>query len=174
MKTYFHITGRFLWKPHTLNPPKSIQSNPQPPNTSQNHPQPPKITQNHQQLPKTTHNQMVWSFHTRGRKIFSSFYLILQLLENNLCNWLRYFWEVFLRYNNTQNRSFTDGLQNRCSENYCKFHWKATVLESLLNKVVALNECSFIKKRLQLRCFPVKLTNILRTPFLHNTTGGCF
>ena len=52
--------------------------------TTQNHPQPAKTTQNHHQLPKITHNQMVWTFHISGRKIFSLFYLILQLLENNL------------------------------------------------------------------------------------------
>ena len=49
------------------------------------------ISQNHQQLPKTTHNQMVWNFHISDRKIFSSFYLILQFLKNNLHNWLTYF-----------------------------------------------------------------------------------
>ena len=59
--------------------------------TSQNHPQPVRTTHNHQQLPKTTHNKMVWNFYTSGRKIFSSFCLILQLLEKNLRNWLRYF-----------------------------------------------------------------------------------
>ena len=34
--------------------------------------------------------------------------------------------------------------------------------------------CNFIKKRLQHRCFPVKLAKFLRTPFLKNTSGGCF
>ena len=131
-------------------------------------------TRNHPKASKTTHNQMVWSFHTSGRKIISSYYLILQLLENNLRNWLRYFWEFFLLYNNTQKRSFTDFLQNWCSKNYCKFCRKTLVLESLLIKVVALNACSFIKKRPQLSCFPAKLANIFRTTFLKNTTGDCF
>ena len=60
---------------------------------------------------------------------------------------------------------FRDVLQNRCSGNYCKFHWKMPVLESLLNKVVALNACRFLKKWLQHRSFPVKLVKILRAPF---------
>ena len=117
---------------------------------------------------------MVWNFQAAGRKIFSSFYLTLQLLENNLRKWLRYFWEFFIRFNITQKQSFTDVLENRCSENYCKFHWKTPTLESLLNKVVVLNVCNFIKKSLQHRCFPVKLAKIFRTPFLQSTTGGCF
>ena len=40
------------------------------------------------------------------------------------------------------------------------------VLESLLNKVAALNEYNFFKKRLKHRFFPVKLAKIFRTPFL--------
>ena len=42
------------------------------------------------------------------------------------------------------------------------------VLESLFNKVAGLQACSFIKKRLQQRCFPVKLAKFLRTPILKN------
>ena len=38
------------------------------------------------------------------------------------------------------------------------------MLVSLFNKVVDLKVCSFIKKRLQYKCFPVKLAKILRTP----------
>ena len=30
--------------------------------------------------------------------------------------------------------------------------------------------CNFIKKRLQHRCFPMKFTKSLRTPFLQNTS----
>ena len=45
---------------------------------------------------------------------------------------------------------------------------------SLFNKVAVLKTCNFIKKRLQHRCFPVKIARFLRTPFLHNTSDGCF
>ena len=62
----------------------TTQNQPKPPTTSQNHPQPLKTPQNHLQ-------PNGFKFHTSGRKHFSSFYLILQLLENNLRNWLRYF-----------------------------------------------------------------------------------
>ena len=51
---------------------------------------------------------------------------------------------------------------------YRKFHRKTPMLESLLNKVSGLQICSFIKKRLQGRCFPVKFANFLRTPILKN------
>ena len=45
---------------------------------------------------------------------------------------------------------------------------KNVVLESLFNKVAGLQACSFIKKRLQQRCFPVKLAKFLRTTILKN------
>ena len=61
------------------------------PKPTHNHPKPTKTTHNHQQLPKTTYNQMVWNCHISDRKIFFSFYVILQFLENNLPNWFRYF-----------------------------------------------------------------------------------
>ena len=48
------------------------------------------------------------------------------------------------------------------------------MLESLFNKVVDLKAWNFIKKRLEHRCFPVKLAKFLRTTFLQNTSGGCF
>ena len=48
------------------------------------------------------------------------------------------------------------------------------MLESLLNKVAALNVWNFIKKILQHRYFPVSFTKFLRTPFLKNTSDGCF
>ena len=48
------------------------------------------------------------------------------------------------------------------------------MLESLFNKVVDLKAYKFIKKILQQRCFPVKFEKFLRTPFLQNTSGGCF
>ena len=37
-----------------------------------------------------------------------------------------------------------------------------------------LQACSFIKKRLQHRCFRVKFSKCLRTSFLQNISGGCF
>ena len=45
-----------------------------------------------------------------------------------------------------QKHSLADVLQNRCQA------------------------CNFIKKRLQHRCFPMKFTKSLRTPFLQNTS----
>ena len=44
-------------------------------------------------------------------------------------------------------------------------HRKTPVFESLFTKVTGLNACSFIKKRLRHRCFPVKFPRILRTSF---------
>ena len=39
------------------------------------------------------------------------------------------------------------------------------MLGSLFNKVVDLQSCNFIKRRLQHRCFPVNIAKILRTAF---------
>ena len=44
---------------------------------------------------------------------------------------------------------------------------KIPVLESLFNKIADLKTCSFAKKRLQHRCFPVKFAKFLRTPFFN-------
>ena len=48
------------------------------------------------------------------------------------------------------------------------------MLESFLNKVSGLKVWNFIKKKLQHRCFPVKLMKFFRTPFLQNISGGRF
>ena len=43
------------------------------------------------------------------------------------------------------------------------------MLESLFNKLLGLQSCDFIKKRLQQRCFPVNTTKSLRTSlFIEN------
>ena len=56
----------------------------------------------------------------------------------------------------------------RCSWKFRNIHRKTPTLESLFNKVAALQACNFIKKRLQHMCFPVNITKFLRTPILKN------
>ena len=60
---------------------------------------------------------------------------------------------------------------NRCTWTFTIFTGKHVCGRGFFNKVAGLQACSFIKKRLQQRCFAVKL---LRTAFLKNTSGGCF
>ena len=48
------------------------------------------------------------------------------------------------------------------------------MVEFLFSDVAALKTCNFIKKKLRHRCFPVNIVKFLRTPFLQNTSGGCF
>ena len=43
------------------------------------------------------------------------------------------------------------------------------MLESLFNKVAGPQLCNFVSKRLQHRCFAVKLAKFLRTPIFKNT-----
>ena len=49
-----------------------------------------------------------------------------------------------------------------------------TMMEFLSNKVAGPQASNFMKKRLQHRCFSVKLAKSLRTAFLKNTSGVCF
>ena len=45
---------------------------------------------------------------------------------------------------------------------------RASMLESLFNKVAGSKACSFIKKRHQHMCFLVNTAKLLRTPILKN------
>ena len=47
---------------------------------------------------------------------------------------------------------------------FCSFFLMAPVFKSLLNKVASLQNCNFIKKRCQHRCFLVRFAKFLRTP----------
>ena len=53
----------------------------------------------------------------------------------------------------------------------CKIIRKKPMLESPFNKVVGLEVCNFIKKRLQHRCFPVSFTKICKNTFFQSTSG---
>ena len=45
---------------------------------------------------------------------------------------------------------------------------------SFFNKVTALRPATLLKKRLWHKCFPANLVKFSRSPFLQNTTDGCF
>ena len=45
---------------------------------------------------------------------------------------------------------------------------------SFFNKVAALRPATLLKKRLWHKCFPANLVKFSRSPFLQNTTDGCF
>ena len=73
--------------------------------------------------------------------------------------------------------SFVDVLQNSCPENFRNIHRKTSlgVLEWSLfgdcvavffNKLANPQNCNFIKKKHQHRCFPVNIAKLLRTAFL--------
>ena len=48
---------------------------------------------------------------------------------------------------------------------------RSSRLEVFCDKVAA---ATLLKKRLWHRCFPVNFAKFLTTPFLQNTSGGCF
>ena len=58
--------------------------------------------------------------------------------------------------------------KKRCPLKLRNIFRKTLVLGSLFNKVVGLQDCKYIKKRLQHRCFVRNLPKCLRTPFLKN------
>ena len=53
-------------------------------------------------------------------------------------------------------------------------HRKTSALESQFNKVAGLEAYKFIKKRLQHRCFPVNIANLLRKLYLTLFRMGFF
>ena len=56
--------------------------------------------------------------------------------------------------------------KKRCPLKLRNIFRKTDVLGSLFNKVVGLQDCRYIKKRLKHRCFVRNLPKCLRTPFL--------
>ena len=59
---------------------------------------------------------------------------------------------------------------------FAKFTEKQLRQSLFFNKAAGMRPeaCNFIKKRLWRRCFPVNFAKFIRTPFLQNTSGGCF
>ena len=64
--------------------------------------------------------------------------------------------------------------KNRCSQKFRKFYRKTPMLESLFNKAAGRQSCSFIKKIIRHRCFPVNSGKFLKTTILQNTCKPCF
>ena len=59
--------------------------------------------------------------------------------------------------------------------NFTKFTGKYLCQSIFLNTNAGLSSEAFLfKKRLWRRCFPLNFMKFLRTPFLQNTSGGCF
>ena len=52
--------------------------------------------------------------------------------------------------------------------NFLQYSQEASVLQFLFNNVEDLQDCNFIKNRLQLRSFPVNNAKFLKTPILMN------
>ena len=78
-----------------------------------------------------------------------------------------------LKYLTIQTRTVV----RRCSvkKMFLKFSQYSQEYTSLgVSNKVAGPKVNFIKKRLQYKCFPVNIGKFLRTPFLQNTSGGCF
>ena len=55
-------------------------------------------------------------------------------------------------------------------KNFAKFHRKTPVLQSLFDKVVGLQTCNFIKKRLEYRCFFCEICEFFKNTFFYRTS----
>ena len=81
---------------------------------------------------------------------------------------------------NTDNLAQFRSSRRRCSvkkgvlKKFAKFTRKHLCQILFFNKVVGLRPAILLKKRLWHRYFPENLAKFLRTPFLQNTSGGCF
>ena len=65
-------------------------------------------------------------------------------------------WEV-------QKLPFENVLRDKCSLKFRKIHLKTSVLKSIFYNYVIKEQCWFIKKRLQHRCFPINFLKFLST-----------
>ena len=72
----------------------------------------------------------------------------------------------FLRYE--WSKVFTVAAISKSSKNYTFLNIYQTLWKVLVKKF------NLLKKRLWRRCFPVTFAKFLSTPFLQNTSGGCF
>ena len=72
----------------------------------------------------------------------------------------------------------SSGLELFCKrcvlKNFAKFTGKHLCQSLFFNKVAGLRPATLLKKRLWHSCFPVNFVKFLRTPFLQNTSDGCF
>ena len=57
---------------------------------------------------------------------------------------------------------------------FAKFTGKHLFQSLFFDKVAGLRPATLSKKGLWHRCLPVNFAKLLRTPFLQNTSGGCF
>ena len=59
-------------------------------------------------------------------------------------------------------------------KNFAKFTGKHLRQSHILKKSCRPQPTTLLEKRFWHRCFPVNFVELLRTPFLHSTSGGCF
>ena len=105
----------------------------------------------------------------RSSKYFFQLNLVF-IADSNTCFCPELMWKHEL---NVRSSHRISPVKKRCFQKFCRFHRKTTVLKSLFNTVADLQACSFIKNRLQHRCFPVEFTRFLRTPKL-KSANACF
>ena len=111
---------------------------------------------------------------TMNMPLFTAIFLLLRLLFRCIyCQFwtdftpLIYFYLLSVLYW-VQKKAPEVFFKKRCSLKLRNISRKTPVLGSVFNKVADLQNCKYIKKRLQHRCFERNLRKFLRTIFLKN------
>ena len=66
-------------------------------------------------------------------------------------------------------KAATGGVKKGVLKNFANFTKKASMLESLFNKITGLQTCYFIKKETPAQIYFVKFVKLLRKSILENT-----
>ena len=93
-----------------------------------------------------------------GKHLRQSLFLITLLVFRPLT--------LLKRYRSSHQRCY---IKRAAFYNFCNIHRKTPAQESLSVKVIGLQACNFLKKRLRHGCFSVNIVKFLRTPTLKNT-----
>ena len=99
---------------------------------------------------------------------------IIGILLKKTCNFIRKRLQYCKVYKNTRSSHQRCSIIKVVLINFAKFTGKPLCQSLFLNKVAALRSATLLRKRPWHRCFPVNFAKFIRTPFLQNTSGGCF
>ena len=99
---------------------------------------------------------------------------IIGILLKKTCNFIRKRLQYCDVYKSTRSSHQRYSIIKGVLINYAKFTGKHLCQILFLNKVAAPTSATLLRKRPWHRCFPVNFAKFIRTPFLQNTSGGCF
>ena len=99
---------------------------------------------------------------------------IIGILLKKTCNFIGKRLQYCKVYKNTRSSHQRCSIIKGAFINLAKFTGKHLFQSLFLNKVAGLRSATLLRKRLWHRCFPVNFAKFIRSPFLQNTSRGCF